>query len=180
MRPPSSSSTGTRCSHSLLGAALDSACHQPAAFYPDSSFVSLFHDEITLAPLEQYGRAAPRLRQLHAGHRGTACRGAGGRCGHHARAKGERAGADRSRNTVASPAVVALFKDSPAITTPFVRRHDLIGATGVKRPLAAKVAQLAGRPMRLFETEEAALDWLTPDQPVTGGDGAVIGVRVVS
>ena len=84
------------------------------------------------------------------------------------------------RNTVASPAVVALFKGSSAITTPFVRRHALIGVTGVKRYLADKVAQLAGRPMRLFETEEAALDWLTRDQPVTGGDGDVIGVRVVS
>ena len=84
------------------------------------------------------------------------------------------------RNTVASPAVVALFKGSSAITTPFVRRHALIGVTGVKRYLADKVAQLAGRPMRLFETEEAALDWLTRDQPVSGGDGDVIGVRVVS
>ena len=84
------------------------------------------------------------------------------------------------RNTVASGAVVSMFKDSSAITTPFIRRHALIGVSGLKRYLADKVAQLAGRPMRLFETEEAALDWLTRDQPATSDDANVIGPRSVS
>ena len=83
------------------------------------------------------------------------------------------------RNTVASGAVVAMFKASSAITTPYIRRHALIGVSGVKRYLADKVAQLAGRPMRLFETEEEALDWLTQDRPAASGDGDVIGVRAV-
>ena len=84
------------------------------------------------------------------------------------------------RNTVASGAVVSLFKTSSAITTPFIRRHALLGVTGIKRYLADKVAQLAGRPMRLFETEEAALDWLTQGHAATSGEGDVIGLRTVS
>ena len=81
------------------------------------------------------------------------------------------------RNTVASGAVVAMFKASSAITTPHIRRHALIGVSGIKRYLADKVAQLAGRPMRLFETEVEALDWLTQNRPAVSGDGDVIGVR---
>lgn len=65
------------------------------------------------------------------------------------------------RDTVASGAVVQLFKESSTLTDPYVRRHALIGVTGIKRYLADKVAQLTGRKMRLFKTEDDALDWLT-------------------
>ena len=82
------------------------------------------------------------------------------------------------RDTVASGAVVQLFKESSAITTPYIKRHALIGVTGIKRYLADKVAQLAGKPMRLFATEEAALDWLTRGEAAST-HGEVIGVRVV-
>lgn len=82
------------------------------------------------------------------------------------------------RDTVASGAVVQMFKASSAITTPYIRRHALIGVTGIKRYLADKVAQLAGKPMRLFATEEEALDWLTRGEAAsTHGD--VIGPRIV-
>lgn len=84
------------------------------------------------------------------------------------------------RGTAASGAVVSMFKESSQITTPYIRRHALIGVSGIKRYLADKVAQLAGKPMRLFETEEAALDWLTRGEPATSGVGDVIGVRVES
>ena len=73
-----------------------------------------------------------------------------------------------------------MFKESSQITTPYIRRHALIGVSGIKRYLADKVAQLAGKPMRLFETEEEALDWLTRGEPATSGVGDVIGVRVES
>ena len=69
------------------------------------------------------------------------------------------------RDTVASAAVVSMFKESSAITTPYIRRHALIGVTGMKRYLADKVARLAGRPMRLFVTEKEALDWLVKGEP---------------
>ena len=84
------------------------------------------------------------------------------------------------RGTAASGAVVSMFKESSQITTPYIRRHALIGVTGIKRFLADKVAQLAGKPMRLFDTEEEALDWLTRGEPATSGVGDVIGVRVES
>lgn len=82
------------------------------------------------------------------------------------------------RDTVASGAVVQLFKESSAVTTPYIRRHALIGITGMKRYLADKVAQLAGKPMRLFKTEEAALEWLTSGMTADPADaGEVIGPR---
>lgn len=81
------------------------------------------------------------------------------------------------RNTVASGEVVQMFKTSSLETTPHIRRHALIGITGMKRYLADKVARLAGRPMRLFETEEEALDWLASAQPANADPGVTIGVQ---
>ncbi|MEO8337551.1 MAG: hypothetical protein ABI664_21425 [bacterium] len=80
------------------------------------------------------------------------------------------------RDTVASGAVVQLFKESSVLTQQYIRRHALIGITGVKRYLADKVAQLSGRPMRLFKTEEEALNWLTSGVAPTA-DSEEIGVK---
>lgn len=80
------------------------------------------------------------------------------------------------RDTVATGAVVSLFKESSALTNPYVRKHALIGVTGMKRFLADKVAKLARRPMRLFDTEEQALDWLVKDEPLGAAHPDVIGV----
>lgn len=80
------------------------------------------------------------------------------------------------RDTVATGAVVSLFKESSALTNPYVRKHALIGVTGMKRFLADKVAKLARRPMRLFDTPEQALDWLAKDEPLGAAHPDVIGV----
>lgn len=80
------------------------------------------------------------------------------------------------RDTVASGAVVQMFKESSAITTPYIRRHALIGVTGIKRYLADKVAKLAGKPMRLFSTEEDAIEWLTRGEAMSAARGEEIGV----
>jgi hypothetical protein len=64
------------------------------------------------------------------------------------------------RDTIGSTAVVHLFKQSASVTTPYIHRHALIGITGIKRFLADKVARLVGKPMRLFDDERDALDWL--------------------
>ena len=64
------------------------------------------------------------------------------------------------RDTVASSAVVNMFKQSAPQTSPYIRRHALIGVTGMKRFLAETVARIAGRRMRAFDTEEAAFEWL--------------------
>ena len=72
------------------------------------------------------------------------------------------------RDTVASAAVVSMFKESSKITTPYIRRHALIGVSGMKRYLADKVARLAGRPMRLFVTEKEALTgWSRASRPAS-------------
>jgi hypothetical protein len=83
------------------------------------------------------------------------------------------------RDTVATGAVVTLFKESSALTNPYIRKHALIGVTGMKRFLADKVAKLARRPMRLFDTEQQALDWLTKGE---AGEtvGEIIGVEASS
>ena len=81
------------------------------------------------------------------------------------------------RNTAATASVVSMFKQSSQLTTPFIRKHALIGITGLKRYLADKVAKLAGRPMRLFNSEGEAFDWLTGNSSAILGDGDVIGVH---
>lgn len=78
-------------------------------------------------------------------------------------------------DTVASGAVVQMFKESSQVTTAYIARHALIGITGVKRFLADKVARLSGQPMRIFKSEEAALEWLTSGR-APEGDGDIIGV----
>ena len=80
------------------------------------------------------------------------------------------------RDTVSSGAVVTLFMESSALTSPYIRKHALIGVTGMKRFLADKVAKLTRRPMRLFDTPEQAFDWLIKDEPVGAAHPDVIGV----
>ena len=83
------------------------------------------------------------------------------------------------RETVASGDVVSFFKESAARTDPFIQRHALLGITGIKRFLADKVARLIGRPMRVFDSEELALNWLAegaaPDPDIP--DAHVVGLK---
>jgi hypothetical protein len=72
------------------------------------------------------------------------------------------------RDTVGSTAAVQLFKESASMTTPYIHRHALIGVTGIKKFLADKVARLVGKPMRLFDDERDALDWLVADAGEAG------------
>ena len=78
------------------------------------------------------------------------------------------------RDTVASTAVVQLFKESAAQTTPYIHRHALVGVSGMKKFFAEKIARLIGKPMRLFDDEQTALDWLV-DQ--AGDAGVEVGRR---
>jgi hypothetical protein len=63
-------------------------------------------------------------------------------------------------DTTASAGAVQLFKSSASQTRPFIALQALIGIHGMKRYAAQTVALFAGQPMRVFETREAALDWL--------------------
>jgi hypothetical protein len=64
------------------------------------------------------------------------------------------------RNTVASGAVVELFKESSKLTASHVKKQAVIGISGFKRFLADVVARFSGQGMRLFDTEAEAMDWL--------------------
>ena len=63
-------------------------------------------------------------------------------------------------DTLASAGAVQLFKQSASQTKPFISRQALIGISGMKRYAAQTVALFAGQPMKVFESREAALDWL--------------------
>ncbi len=78
------------------------------------------------------------------------------------------------RDTVASAAVVELFKQSATRTQPHVSRMALIGINGLKRFLAEMVARVSGQQMRLFDTEDDAYAWLV-GEPVEAG--VVIGPK---
>ena len=79
-------------------------------------------------------------------------------------------------DTVASGAVVQMFKESSAVTTPYILRHALMGISGIKRYLAGTVARLANQPMRVFDAETPALDWLVSGREPRDGEGEVIGL----
>jgi hypothetical protein len=76
------------------------------------------------------------------------------------------------RGTVASAAVVDLFKRSATQTRPYVAKMALIGISGLKRFLAEMVARVSGQEMRLFDTEDDAYAWLVGDR---ADAGVVIG-----
>lgn len=66
-------------------------------------------------------------------------------------------------DTTASAGAVQLFKTSATQTKPFIARQALIGMHGMKRYAAQTVALFSGQPMKVFETREAALDWLVSE-----------------
>lgn len=71
-------------------------------------------------------------------------------------------------DTVASAAVVDLFKESAKLTHGYVDRQAVIGLSGFKRFLADVVARFSGQSMRLFDNETDAMDWLA-GAPVESG-----------
>jgi hypothetical protein len=71
-------------------------------------------------------------------------------------------------NTVASAAVVDLFKESAKLTAGYVRRQAVIGLSGFKRFLADIVARFSGQSMRLFDHEGEAMDWLAGERTEGG------------
>ena len=72
------------------------------------------------------------------------------------------------RDTVATAAVVDMFKHSATRTKPHVAKMALIGIHGLKRFLAAMVARVSGQQMRAFDSEDEALAWLIGERADTG------------
>jgi hypothetical protein len=72
------------------------------------------------------------------------------------------------RGTVTSSAVVDLFKKSSARTKGYVRKQAIVGLTGIQKMLAQAVAWFSRETFVLFDTPEAAREWLVSDNG-TGG-----------
>jgi hypothetical protein len=66
--------------------------------------------------------------------------------------------------TTASRKVVDLFKQSAARTKKHVRKQAVVGVTGIRKLLAQAVAQFSGQTLVLFDTVEAAKEWLVSDR----------------
>ena len=75
------------------------------------------------------------------------------------------------RGTVTSSAVVDLFKKSSARTKGYIRKQAIVGLSGIQKMLAQAVAWFSRETFVLFDTPDAARDWLVSD---TGPAGVVI------
>jgi hypothetical protein len=74
------------------------------------------------------------------------------------------------RNTVTSSAVVDLFKKSSAKTKGYVRKQAIVGIHGIQKMLVQAVAWFSRETFVLFDTPEAARDWLVSEK----GEGGVV------
>lgn len=74
------------------------------------------------------------------------------------------------RGTVTSSAVVDLFKKSSARTKGYVQKQAIVGIGGVQKLLAQAVAWFSRETFVLFDTPEAAREWLVSDK----GAGVVV------
>jgi hypothetical protein len=74
------------------------------------------------------------------------------------------------RGTVTSSAVVDLFKKSSARTKGYVKKQAIVGLSGIQKMLAQAVAWFSRETFVLFDTPEAARDWLVADK----GAGVVV------
>ncbi len=71
-------------------------------------------------------------------------------------------------NTVTSSAVVDLFKKSSARTKGYVHKQAIVGVSGIQKMLAQAVAWFSRETFVLFDTLEAAREWLVHDDKPGG------------
>ena len=74
------------------------------------------------------------------------------------------------RGTTTSSAVVDLFKKSSAKTKGYVKKQAIVGLSGIQKMLAQAVAWFSRETFVLFDTPDAARDWLVTDK----GAGVVV------
>lgn len=74
------------------------------------------------------------------------------------------------RGTTTSSAVVDLFKKSSARTKGYVKKQAVVGLSGIQKMLAQAVAWFSRETFVLFNTTDAARDWLATDK----GAGVVV------
>lgn len=69
------------------------------------------------------------------------------------------------RGTTASVEALDIVKQSAKRKRPYVFREAVIGVTGIQKILAQSVARFGAYGFKLFDSVEAALDWLTERGP---------------
>jgi hypothetical protein len=67
------------------------------------------------------------------------------------------------RNTNIGSDLLPVMNASSAATKAFVRRTAVLGVTGIKRTLADLLTQVTGQPLKYFDEELEAKEWLTQD-----------------
>lgn len=67
------------------------------------------------------------------------------------------------RNTNIGSALLPVMNKASTETKDFVKRTAVLGVTGAKRALADLLTQLTGQPLKYFDDEIAAKEWLTQD-----------------
>jgi hypothetical protein len=72
------------------------------------------------------------------------------------------------RGTVTSQKVVELFKQSTTRTNDYIRKQAVVGVSGIRKLLAQAVARFSGQTLVLFDTTEAAKEWLVSEKDEGG------------
>ena len=72
------------------------------------------------------------------------------------------------RGTVTGSAVVEIFKKSSARTKGYVHKQAIVGLSGIQKMLAQAVAWVSRETFVLFDSPDAARDWLISDEKATG------------
>ncbi|MBV6394609.1 MAG: hypothetical protein HFACDABA_00175 [Anaerolineales bacterium] len=67
------------------------------------------------------------------------------------------------RNTSIGRELLPIMNAASAATKKYVKRTAVLGVTGIKRVLADMLSQMTGQPLKYFDEEFEAKDWLAGD-----------------
>nr|BAL58288.1 hypothetical protein HGMM_F55G01C16 [uncultured Chloroflexota bacterium] len=71
------------------------------------------------------------------------------------------------RNTQITPDVMPLLNSASARTKSHVRKTAVLGVVGLKRTLGDLLMKLTGQPLKYFDNETLAKEWLTQDEDLS-------------
>ena len=67
------------------------------------------------------------------------------------------------KDTEVGPKLMSVLNEASAKTKDHVRKNDVCGVTGFKRTLGDMLVRTTGQPLKYFDHEEEAKDWLAQD-----------------
>lgn len=67
------------------------------------------------------------------------------------------------RETNLTNDLIPILNASSAMTKDHIAKTAVLGVKGVKRAMADLLTRLTGQPLKYFDSEESAKDWLTED-----------------